>query len=336
MHKLAQDWGESASNASGQEGTGALAEIDDATWTNAFDGGAAWLTVGGDFNPTPSATLVVNGLQTYQIQSADLITDIESWLSTPENNFGWILIGEENSNGTAYRFNTRENATSPPQLIIDYSLPQLTITPSKDNTLYESIDGSVSYGAGNRVFIGKPNNGQIRRGVIEFDVSSIPSFATINSVTLDLTVIDIPAAASSGTASLHLALSEWGAAGSDGSGQGAASEAGDATWLHTFYDTDTWNSPGGDFMPTASANSNFSDVTPVISFTSTTALIADVTTWIQNSDDNHGWVVMGDETLNGNVRSVGSLENTTALNRPLLTIDYTIPDDLIFADGFEQ
>lgn len=335
MHKLTQDWGEGASNASGQEGTGTVAEPGDATWTNAFEGGASWNSAGGDYDPSASASVVVSGLNTIQFQSANLITEVENWLLNPAINFGWILIGNEGSPATAYRFNSRENPTSPPQLIIDYSLPQLTINPSKDNTLYETIDGSVSNGAGNRVFIGKPNNGLIRRGVMEFDVSSIPATAIITSVSLDLTVIDTPAGASNGTAFLHLALDEWGAAGSDGSGQGAASETGDATWLHTFYDTNTWNSPGGDFIPTASASSQFTDVTTVISFNSTTELIADVTTWVQNSDDNHGWVIMGDETLNGNVRSVGSLENATALNRPILTIEYFIPTDLIFMDGFE-
>jgi len=29
---------------------------------------------------------------------------------------------------------------------------------------------------------------------------------------------------------------------------------GDATWIHTFYDTEDWDSPGGDFVASPSAS----------------------------------------------------------------------------------
>jgi len=209
------------------------------------------------------------------------------------------------------------------------------IPANKDNTLYETVDGAVSNGAGNKIFMGKPNNGLIRRGVLEFDLTIIPSNAVINSASLSLTVIDIPGGAQNGTAAIHLALSEWGQAGSNGNGQGAPSETNDATWIHRFFDTIAWNNPGGDFMPVASATAPFDDQSTSITFSSSTDLIADITTWIQDSNDNHGWVLLGDETNNGNVRSFASLEHTTLENRPSLHIEYTVPDDLIFENGFD-
>ena len=60
---------------------------------------------------------------------------------------------------------------------------------------------------------------------------------------------------------LHRVLSDWGegtsGAGGDplhmGGGGGSPATAGDATWLHTFFDTSFWANPGGDFSSTASA-----------------------------------------------------------------------------------
>jgi hypothetical protein len=55
---------------------------------------------------------------------------VQAWLDTPANNFGWILIGDETTNGTAKRFNSREHPTpdNRPQLTIAFNLPeQLTV-----------------------------------------------------------------------------------------------------------------------------------------------------------------------------------------------------------------
>ncbi len=338
IHQALTDWGEENSDAPGEEGPGTEAEIGDATWTNAFLDGAAWTTAGGDFDPVALASTLATPSNTVSFSSTELIDDVQRWVDTPTNNFGWVVLGDESEARTAYRFNTRENpdAATRPKLIIDYSLPQISLNPSKDNTLYETVDGSASNGAGDKIFLGKPNNGLLRRGVLEFDVSTIPSLAQITSVTLDLTVIDIPGSALDGEAALHLALSEWGEAGSNGNGQGAASQTDDATWIHTFYDTENWNNAGGDFIENPSATSSFTDQSTNINFTSTNELIADVSTWVQDSQNNHGWVLLGDEVNNGNSRSVGSLDNTTTGNRPTLTIEYFVPEDLIFADGFDQ
>ncbi len=336
IHTAQADWGESTSNSTALGGgMGAPAETGDATWTNAFHNGAAWSTAGGDFNPSAIETLSINGDQTISFVSNNLVTEVQSWLDVPAGNFGLFVIGDESTSTTAYRFNSRENNSNPPELIIDYSLPQMTFLPSKDNTLFETVDGSVSNGSGDKIFIGKPNNGLLRRGVLEFDITSLPMHAVITSVSLDLNVIDIPANAQNGTAALHLALSEWGEAGSSGNGQGAPSQTGDATWIHTFFSTDLWTTAGGDFMPAASSTADFTDQTTSITFASTANMVADVTTWFEDPSDNHGWIILGDETNNGNSRSFASLDNATAANRPTLTIEYFVPEDLIFANGFE-
>ena len=56
LHKLLADWGEGTSIASGQEGMGAPATLNDATWRHRFFDTVFWSTQGGDFSATVSAS----------------------------------------------------------------------------------------------------------------------------------------------------------------------------------------------------------------------------------------------------------------------------------------
>lgn len=338
LHNLTSDWGEGSSNAPGNEGGGTTAQTGDATWTNNFFGSSLWLSPGGDFNAVASASQTVVNTGQVVFSSNNLISDVQNWLDNPVTNRGWILIGDETTNATAQRFASREfaNSNDRPTLSVSYELTStLQFNPVKDNTLYESNTGTSSNGAGDRMFIGLTNQATpTRRAVLEFDLSSIHPAATITDVQLDLTISDIPVSVFVGTvnAQLHMATAEWGEANSTGSGSGGPAASGDATWLHRFFDTDAWSTPGGDFMPSPSASAAFDDMSTEIQFSSTPDLIADVTTWIQDANNNHGWVVLGDEVNGGNARGVYSREGTTP---PVLTVTFTAPPDLIFADGFE-
>ena len=56
---------------------------------------------------------------------------------------------------------------------------------SKDNTLYTLINNdTVSNGAGDFVFVGRTKDAELRRTVIAFDISGVPSGATVDSVAL--------------------------------------------------------------------------------------------------------------------------------------------------------
>jgi len=347
IHRATSDWGEGTSDAPGQEGGGAIATFGDATWINAFHGddntaGIPWNSVGGDFLPAATFSAPYSANETLFIESTALIDDVRFWLDNPAANFGWFIRGNEVDDNAAVRFNSRENAVTPPRLIIDYSvIESVQLTPAKDNTLYQDLTGSLSNGAGDKLFMGLIQNGEIRRGLMEFDFSAIPPYAMAISANLDLVVGNIPPTAQAANASLHLALAEWGAAGSVAPGAGGAGGValtGDATWLHTFYDTATWTTAGGDFDSSASATAGFTDVNgETISFndanTGSADMLTDVNLWIQDATANHGWVLLGDEQNNGNARSVASADASS--NQPLLTIEYIIPD-LIFADGFND
>ena len=59
LHKLLADWGEGTSIAPGEEGDGAPATPNDATWRHRFFDTIFWNTQGGDFSATVSASQLV-------------------------------------------------------------------------------------------------------------------------------------------------------------------------------------------------------------------------------------------------------------------------------------
>jgi hypothetical protein len=71
-----------------------------------------------------------------------------------------------------------------------FSQQQVVLNAAKDNTLYQTIDGSLSNGSGDFLFVGRvggTGGGSIRRSLVKFDLAgSVPSSATITSVKLTM------------------------------------------------------------------------------------------------------------------------------------------------------
>jgi hypothetical protein len=197
-------------------------------------------------------------------------------------------------------------ATPPPASPVAVEPTQVTLSPSKDNTLYQDAAGSSSNGAGQHFFVSNTNSGSIRRGVIAFDIAgNIPAGATINNVTLTLHM-SRASADTPQTVSLHKLLADWGEGTSDASGNegsGIAATPGDATWVHRSFDTDTWAEPGGDFASTASASA---PVAGIGSYTwgPTPEMMADVQGWLDDPSSNFGWLLRGNEDENGDRQAV--------------------------------
>src|SRR6266496_1268964 len=129
LHKLLADWGEGTSHAPGEEGDGAPATPNDATWRHRFFDTIFWAMQGGDFSGTVSASQSVGPVGQYTWNSAQMVADVQSWLDNPASNFGWLVLGDESGSGTSKRFDTRESA-SPPVLTIEYTpAPRVMPTP---------------------------------------------------------------------------------------------------------------------------------------------------------------------------------------------------------------
>ena len=127
LYDVTDSWGEGTANAPGNEGGGTAAAGNDATWHFRFFSTTPWTTIGGDFNNTPLAETDVFSINFYTWGSTDgMVASVQSWLDNPTANFGWILIGDEFTQESAARFNTRQNVDSStwPVLDIQYTLAE--------------------------------------------------------------------------------------------------------------------------------------------------------------------------------------------------------------------
>lgn len=201
----------------------------------------------------------------------------------------------------------------------------ITIGAAKDNTIF-SESGSLSNGAGYYLFAGTNGRGDIRRGLLAFDIAaSIPGGSTITGVTLRLH--QSRTISSSQTISISRLTSDWGEAGSHASGEegaGAAAQTGDATWTRSFFPGTAWGTSGGDFVAGASASASVAPLVGTYSWSSPT-MITDVQGWL-DSGSNFGWILRGNEAAAVTAMRFDTRDNLVAANRPSLEIEYTVPE----------
>ncbi|HHN78300.1 MAG TPA: DNRLRE domain-containing protein, partial [Phycisphaerales bacterium] len=178
---------------------------------------------------------------------------------------------------------------------------EITITPSRDVTFNEDTFGDSGNGSGEYLFTGRNAVGSRKRAILFFDIASaLPAGATVESVTLTMHC----SRTSSGLRSvgLHTALADWGEGASNppnNEGSGGPAAENDATWIYRFFvpggQGPTWDTPGGDFLPTASAITSVGGEGQFYSWSSA-QMAADVQGWLDDASSNFGWFVVGTET----------------------------------------
>jgi spore coat protein A len=205
------------------------------------------------------------------------------------------------------------------------------IQASGDNTLYQSATGAISNGIGAHMFVGRSNQASdsIRRGLVRFDVAAnVPSGSTITAVTLHLYLSRTSTEAGARVVALRRALASWGEGTSNDTGQeggGAASTTSDATWIHRFYNTQFWATPGGDFAAQASATTS---VNAIGDYTwSGSGLVADAQAWLGAPATNFGWVLLGDESVPQTAKRFETRETNTVAQRPRLSVTFDPPSN---------
>lgn len=200
----------------------------------------------------------------------------------------------------------------------------VTLTADRDNTIYAESN-STSNGAGDFIFAGTSgasNGGARRRALVHFDLSAIPTTATVTSATLVLNCNKT--AANAGGVAAHKVNAAWGEGTSNANqneGQGAAATTNDATWSHRLYPGTAWSTAGGAFVATASA-SQASVSTGQVSL-SGTPLMADVQSFLTTPANNFGWILLGTETANSTALRFGSGEHADPDEQPKLIVTYT-------------
>lgn len=197
------------------------------------------------------------------------------------------------------------------------------LAANRDDTIYETLGDQRNNGAGQWVFAGKNQAGDIRRGLISFDISAaLPAGATVTGVTLTLQMTR--SIAGDTEVGLHRVLADWQegvAEGFGNEGQGADADQGDVTWTQKVFKSLDWNTLGGDFSLNASAETTVSGLGSY-TWDSTTQLVADVQNWLDDPAANFGWLLLGDETKSQTAKRFGSRENDQEENRPVLVVNY--------------
>ncbi len=127
IYRLLVSWGE----GTGINATGSVAAAGSATWNQRHAGAISWGNPGGqrglDYAGSPSATSFVGGVGNYAWGSnPSLVEDVQAWQADPSQNFGYILVSEDEvAPGTGRRFASKEQpggSALPAQLTVTYSL----------------------------------------------------------------------------------------------------------------------------------------------------------------------------------------------------------------------
>lgn len=122
VHRLSETWGEGTSQNAADVGYGAQATTGDATWVRRFFDTQSWTTAGGTYNSTASASATVGYPNTTFTTSAQLVSDVQGWLTTPASNAGWIVRGDESNEETVAQISSVQKGGSPPSLLVGYNV----------------------------------------------------------------------------------------------------------------------------------------------------------------------------------------------------------------------
>jgi hypothetical protein len=175
------------------------------------------------------------------------------------------------------------------------------------------VDTSIHSSGGNprgvtTILSGTRGNLINDRGLLRFDLSSIPTNAVLDRAVLRLRMVGAPRNASVSSFRLHRVMRPWLA---------------DASWTST--GTLPWSAPG--LVEAVDYRSN--SVPGELAFGvgdyvfGGAEMIAEVSAWVQNPATNHGWILISNhEGTPRSARHFGSSESTTP---PELMISYSFP-----------
>jgi len=194
----------------------------------------------------------------------------------------------------------------------------------QDTSIFSESENSG--GGTDGIFAGTTLQLVIRRALLRADLTSLPPGTTVLGVTLELTVDRSGGNLGDSPFTLHRLNQDWGEGTVDGpsaGGFGGAPDSGDATWSFNFFNSSPWDSPGADFVSTASAEANAGQAGSVAMWTSQ-GLAADVQRWLDDPSSNFGWLIKS--TQEGEQQIVKRFRSSQASSsRPKLVVTIEVP-----------
>lgn len=171
------------------EGTGVAGS--GATW-NEYDGATDWTAAGGDYDTAAGVTIVLPANNTWA--TWDLTARTAAWTAGTQSNYGIALVANGGGANTFVSSDDTVNTTQRPKLVVTYALPcgwvppaptetVVTLAAIQDTWISEANTGS-NYGSSTLFTV--TNAANRGRGLVQFDLSSIPAGTVLKTATLRL------------------------------------------------------------------------------------------------------------------------------------------------------
>ena len=250
---------------------------------------------------------------------------------------GELYVGTKSSGGVMALENGLPNGGLYKLVPAPASPAPVVLTTVKDNSIFEETGGmgeELSNGTGD-IFIGTTSTsggptGTIRRGLLAFDLSSVPADSRFGTAILQVNLKNAdthPNATLQRNTFLNRVLASWGEAGSFSATGGAVALTGDATWFNRFYSPvspTAWTVEGGDYSIAVSSSFGMGSGTGFYAFQGP-QMTNDVHAWLAAPSGNHGWMIRSDEGVNQTRKTLDSRESADAAKRPTLTLVHATP-----------
>ena len=208
----------------------------------------------------------------------------------------------------------------------------VSLTAVADTSLYQN-NPDANLGATTLV-AGQNERDSRARALFRFDLSAIPSGATISDVVFSLSVVRRPDPAQhpvvNSDFSLYRLLKDWGE-GLGNAVTGSNALSGDATWKDRHFGSSSWDTGGGlsgtDFAGTESTSTTISGLGLYL-WPSTAAMVSDVQGWVDTPSSNFGFILISQsEDTAGSARRFSSKELPIEGTPPHLNVTYfTVPE----------
>ena len=189
-----------------------------------------------------------------------------------------------------------------------------------------------NFGGTNPLILGTSQNSSVYRVLLNFDLSTIPAGATIDSVTLSMTGTTGESASFDAPAGLRILQLTTGFSEGDGvSSNGIGPANGHASWDNA-GPSQPWADPGGDFstIPLATITKNPRNLLAAWNFTSTAAF----PTAVESSIGDIFSLMLRLDSEELSQRRIFFLNSDEAAsNRPTLSVTYSIPEPTVICLG---
>ncbi len=189
--------------------------------------------------------------------------------------------------------------------------------PSKDNSLRQDRPNDNIGGFTYLRLDGETNKSY--RTLLQFDLSSIPSTASITNANLKLVATTVRTAGSARDISVYRITNAW-----DEGTTTTNNTVGISSWNTRAAGPITWTTAGGDFNATAEATTSVA-ATGTYNWTGGT-MNSLIQNWVNGTNTNNGMLLkFATEGTSNDNKDFGSKENGTAGNRPVLSFDWSSP-----------